>query len=139
MSTWKPIDGYRYSYRINRKGVVQKQRKNGEWHRLAVNNDVKGYPRVSLRRLDGGQQRRMISTLLYEHFGPNVKGANRPREVAVEKIDKEGRVLKEYPSLASAAFDNHFTVGSVYQRCKGNIRHPFKHYDFSFRYKELDT
>lgn len=139
MNTWKPIEGYKYPYRINRKGVVQKRKKDGKWHPLSIHKDAKGYNRVCLKMVEGRQQRRMVSTLLYEHFGPNAEGANRPREVPVEMIDKDGRVLKEYPSLAAAAFDNHFTVASVYQRCKGNIKHPFKHYDVSFRYKELDT
>ena len=136
VAIWKPIEGYKVPYRINLKGQVERQRKDGSWVRVAHCPDSKGYPRVFFRKVDGTQHRRMLSTLLYECFGPDAKGANRPRNVPVEMIDKQGRVLKEYPSLAAAAFDNNFTVGSVYQRCKGNIKHPFKLYDVSFRYKE---
>lgn len=139
MVIWKPIEGYRVPYRINRKGAVERQRKDGSWVRVAQCPDSKGYPRVFFRKVDGTQHRRMLSTLLYEHFGPDVDGANRPRNVPVEMIDIRGRVIKEYPSLADAARDANLTVGSIEYRCKGRMKHPFKHYDFTFRYKEIDT
>lgn len=136
MSIWKPIEGYKHPYRINRKGQVERQRKDGSWVRLAHVPDGKGYPRVCFRKVDGTQHRRMLSTLLYEHFGPNTPGANRPREVPVEMIDKFGRVIREYPSLAEAAKGVNLTIGSIEYRCSGRMKYPFRHYDFSFRYKE---
>ena len=136
MAIWKPIEGYKIPYRINRKGVVERQRKDGSWVRVAHCPDSKGYLRVFLRKADGTQHRRMLSTLLYEHFGPNTPGANRPRKVPVEMIDKFGRVVKEYPSLADAARDANLTASSIEYRCQGRMKHPFKDYKYSFRYKE---
>lgn len=136
MAIWKEFEGYRYLYRINKKGEVEKQRKDGTWTRLKIVYDGKGNPRVNLRTLNNTQQRRFISTLLYENFGPNVPGAGRPRCRPVEKVDRAGRVIKEYPSLTAAAKDNMLTLGNVEYMCKGRMQKAFEYYGFTIRYKE---
>ena len=136
MAIWKLIEGYKTPYRINQKGQVERQRKDGSWVRLAQVPDTKGYLRVCFRTVDGTQQRRMISTLLYEYFGPDVKGANHPSGRRVEMIDRYGKVVKVYPSLTEAAKENHLALGSVEYRCKGRMKYPFEHGQYSFRYKE---
>lgn len=136
ITIWKPIEGYKIPYRINQKGTVERQRKNGTWTRLAHVRDSKGYLRVCFRTVEGKQHRRMVSTLLYEYFGPDVEGANRPLRRPVEMIDNRGRVIKEYRSLTEAARDNNFTPHNIEYRCKGLMKHPFAHEKYTFRYKE---
>ena len=56
-------------------------------------------------------------------------------EKSVEKIDKNGNVLKTYNNTIEAAEDNFISEGSVRYRCTGKMKEPFKFYDFTFRYK----
>lgn len=61
-----------------------------------------------------------------------MRGMKRP----VEKIDEVGNVLAIYRSMSHAARRNFMSRSSVESRCNGIMKHPFRNYDFTFRFKE---
>ena len=56
-------------------------------------------------------------------------------ERSVEKIDKNGNVLKTYNNMIEAAEDNFLSPSSIAYRCTGRMKNPFKNDGFTFRYK----
>lgn len=59
-----------------------------------------------------------------------------PKERAVEMIDRAGKVIKTYPSLAEAGRDNFMTRQNIMHHCTGLIKFPFENHKYTFRYKE---
>lgn len=59
-----------------------------------------------------------------------------PKKRMVEMINKAGKVVKTYTSLSEAGRDNFMSTQNIRYRCVGHIKHPFKTYPYTFRYKE---
>lgn len=152
---WKVIEGYRYPYRINDQGEVQKLQGNGEWKTLKPYLYT-GTARVQLLRQDGTKERPSISSLVADHFmGGTPPGMCRvhrngmktdnaveniiflPRKKAccyarpgnsrsILKVDKRGRVVAVYRSEVEAAKANYISQQAVSRRCHGLLRNPYR-------------
>lgn len=161
---WVNIIGYRWPYRINEDGVVQKLY-GGEWRSLTPFLSTTR-ARVSMYRADGTRVCMPVVWLMADAF----MGGRKPgmcivhkngakldnrlvnlafetkreaclrsagnRRVSVEMIDREGNVVAIYRSLAEAAKKNYISRNSVSARCLKQVKDPFDLIGYSFRYED---
>lgn len=159
---WKSIDGYRYEYRINDQGEVQKLRDNGTWKPIKP-WCYRGQMRVHLRRHDGGVDRPSVSGLVADYFmggtppgmirvhrnglkadnsvqnivfRPRGKSGSRPGNCQpVMKVAPDGEVVAIYRSGMEAARANHISQAAINKRCLGLIKDPFRLDGYNYIYE----
>lgn len=163
---WKPIEGYKFQYRISETTRVQKF-DNGKWVDLK-HHFQGGRTRLSVNLVDanGKKVRVPIVWLVADAFlggrrpGYNIVHKNgmktdcAPENLVfmtkqetgkkfgtltrktVLKVDANGEVLCVYPCVHSAAVDNYMSESSVKTRCQGKIKYPFRYDDFTFVYDD---
>lgn len=162
---WKLIEGYRYPYRINDQGLVQKLQDSGKWKTIKPWS-YRGQMKVHFRRQDGGVDRRSVSGLVADYFlggtppgtcrvhrnglksdngVQNIKFMTRAEAAArhrpansrpVAKINREGKVVALYSSQSEAARKNHISQQAVSKRCAGLIADPFRLDDHNYVFEE---
>lgn len=162
---WVIINGYKYPYRINEDGEVQKCYL-GEWIKLKVNL-ASTRARVNLRSVDGKRFNAPVVWLMADAFMGGRKSGysiihingskldNRlvnlkmvPKKEAciissdnrrkpVEKIDRYGNPIEIYRSVTEAAKKNFISKSSVGARCRNEVKDPFHLADFTFRYEKV--
>ena len=161
---WVQIKGYKFPYRINEEGIVQKN-DNGEWitlkPRISTNRAT-----YSMRKADGGRIYVPAVWLMADAFmggrrpGMNIvhkngmksdncltnliflskkesgkrTGSNRRR--AVEKIAPDGTVIELYRSANEAAKKNFVHRNCISDRCNGKVKKPFLLFGYSFKWEE---
>lgn len=78
---WKPIEGYRYPYRINEEGTVQRKLPTGEWktmeHTVHRNQAGRGYAAVNLAVFPQGHRAVTLAALMEGRFLPVRKPGER--------------------------------------------------------------
>jgi hypothetical protein len=153
---WKLIPGeWRWPYRVNDQGVVQRQHPDGAWKTL------KPYPyqnqyRVEMHQPDNTIKRVQVAKLVVDAFmGGTPPGMVRfhknglKQDNAVEniifltqskaakmqrpgnsrpvlKLDRAGEVVDMYPSISAAARANHISYAAMGKRCLGLIQDPYR-------------
>jgi len=161
--TWKQIEGYRYPYRVNDQGAVQKLQENGKWKTLRPWS-YRGQMRVHLRRHDGVVERPSVSGLVADYFmggtppgmirvhrngmksdnakeniifRPRGKSGARPGNCRpVLKIDKNGEVVAVYRSGSEAARANHISQTYMSKLCLGKVQDPYRIDGYQYVYEE---
>lgn len=166
MGEWVAIEGYRWPYRINRKGCVQKQMEDGSWYTLKPYTSGRSRVAVKLRSIDN----RKIDVPLVWLMADAFMGGRRPgygivhrngakfdcelenlkfvplkecgrlscrsRRRAVEKVDRSGRVVAIYASAREAARKNFISQNSIWARCNGKVKDPFRLDGHDYRYEQ---
>ena len=161
--SWVEIGGYKWPYRINEDGMVEKFY-SGKWVRL--NPYIHGNRAViKMRTVDNRKVDVPLVWLVSDAFmGGRPKGfaiihkngakldcsvtnlkivtikecarlSCGNRRKAVEKIDRDGNVVDLYRSVTEAARKNHMVKNAVGQRCRNELKDPFALTGFSFRYE----
>ena len=161
--SWVMIEGYKWPYRINEEAEIQKFY-NGEWVNLKPYYHTNRIA-VKLRGVDNKKLDTPLVWLMADAFmGGRRKGYNiihkngskwdcslnnlkfaskresgllscNNRRRSVEKIDQDGNVLELYKSATEAAKKNFMAKNAVGQRCRNELKNPFKLTGFSFRYE----
>lgn len=160
---WKAIEGYRYPYRINDQGEVQKQVGPDKWKTLkqcAYGNIM----RVDLRLPDGKTVRPSVSKMVADYFmggtppgmmrvhrnwlkadnakenivfRPRGKSGARPGNCRpVLKVDRAGNVVAIYRSTVEAAKKNHISQAAIGKRCLRRIKDPYRLDGYNYIYEE---
>lgn len=71
----------------------------------------------------------------YERLGFSFRFGDLPTDRLVEKIDRDGRILDIYHSIADAAKSNYIDNKFVWDRCHNKpVSDPFRYLGFSFRF-----
>ena len=103
MGEWVAIEGYRWPYRINRKGCVQKQMEDGSWYTLKPYTSGRSRVAVKLRSIDN----RKIDVPLVWLMADAFMGGRRPGYGIVHrngaKFDCEPENLKFVPASGERA------------------------------------
>lgn len=144
---WKTINGYRYPYRINEEGVVQRQRFDGSWRTLTPYGQGGRYA-VKMTKGHKKYEVRFLVDLMLEAFGDGKRPPGKvlthrngmrsdcawcnlmwttQREIgkryggggrrSVEKIDRAGNVVDLFSSVSEAAKKEYVSRKSIYIRC----------------------
>ena len=164
---WVAIKGYRWPYRINREGCVQKQLADGSWYTLKPYiGGGRARAMVKMRTADNRKIDVPVVWLMADAF----MGGRRPgyaiihkngakldcslgnlkflplnkcgllscqsRRKAVEKVDRAGQVTAIYASAREAAERNYISQTSVWARCNGLVKDPFKLDGYDYRYED---
>ena len=78
---WKPIEGYRYPYRINEEGTVQRRLPNGEWktlkHVIHRSHSGTSYAVISMAVWPHGHRAVTLAALMEGRFLPVRKPGER--------------------------------------------------------------
>ncbi len=162
--SWVVIEGYRWPYRINEEAAVQKL-SGGEWTRLTPyihgNRAVVKMRTADNRKVDvpvvwlmadafmGGRRKGVtvihkngykldcsLNNLKFATVRECAKLSCGNRRKAVEKIDRDGNVLELYASATEAAKKNYMVKNAVGQRCRNELKDPFKLTGYSFRFEQ---
>ena len=164
---WKDIPGYKFRYRINDEGTVQKL--DGEkWITLKPMLSS-ARAEVGMRRIDGSRYKASVARLVANaFFGGHAEGksiihlngakmdnsisnlkivskseASRlsggPKRKAVEMIDRDGNVVELYRSQAAAAKANYISKNSVSARCRNRLKDPYHLTGYTFRYEKVSS
>lgn len=162
---WKSIDGYRFPYRVNDQGVVQRQLENGKWMTLRPKTNDGGTARVRLRKKDNSVHDIYLARLVWSMF----KGPIPPRKVVgirnglkmdcaienlflttrkerghttrsgncrpVMKIDRAGNVVAFYRSAAEAARANYVSESSMRAHCGRKTKDIYSLDGYEYRYE----
>lgn len=143
---WKPIEGYKYPYRINEKGAVQRYCNPG-WKNMSYIKHDHSFE-VQLRGKDGRQVGASIGRLMANAFlggisddeivlhkngiksdfrkenliitkkkGEHHSCVKAHNRRAVQSIDMQGRVRNIYPSQKDAAEGEHLNVKTIRKSC----------------------
>lgn len=151
---WIPIEGYKWPYRINEEGHVEKWT-GSEWFRLRCYITGRTRACVRMRTCDNRKVDVPVVNLMADAFMGGKKpgeciihknGAkldcdlynlqkvnsqqcgrmsNRNRRKAVAKIDRLGEVLQIYSSAREAAQKNHLSQTAVWHRCNNKLKDPY--------------
>ena len=166
MNKWVYIKGYKWPYRINEEGTVQKYYLE-EWvtlepyltdNRARVSMRTKENKRVSVPVVwlmaDAfmGGRKPGYSIVHKNHYrldnslgnllivskkdAAYLSCGNRRR--SVEKIDMDGNVIALYKSMKEAADANYISKNSVSERCRNKLKDPYRLTGFTFRYEKVE-
>lgn len=163
---WKPIDGYRFRYRINEDAVVQKQMDDGSWYTLKPYISGRNRAAVKMRTADNRKVDVPVVWLMADAFMGGRKPDTaivhrncskldcslgnlkmiprkecgriscRSRRKAVMKLDREGNVVAIYASGREAAEKNFISQNSIWARCKGKVKDPYSLDGYDYRYEK---
>lgn len=157
---WVDIPGYKFRYRINDDGIVQKL--DGDvWVTLAYNVNTRA--EVSFRTIDGKRKKipvvRLMAIAFMGGYKRNmtiihknrVKTDNRlnnlkivtkseaaamadsPKRRPVEMLDRDGNVVAVYRSQKAAGDANYVSKSAVSDRCRNRIQDPYHLTGYTFR------
>ena len=163
---WKQIDGYRWPYRINEGGKVQKL-DGGVWVDLKPYLAGRNRACVKMRTSDNRKIDVPIVWLMADAF----MGGRRPglcithkngskfncalwnlefksrqecgklssgnRRKTVFKIDREGNVVAIYRSAREAAEKEYISQNSISARCLGHVQNPFDLTGYNYQYEDM--
>ena len=162
---WKLIEGYKHPYRINEEGEVQSYY-NGAWRTMKPNMSGMRRACIQLMRKDGTRSNVPVVRLMADAFMGgqregycivhkngyrldnslnNLKFETRKNTCAlgkkakcrpVIKLDRDGNELEIYPSARAAARANYISYSSVSARCRGEMKDPFKRFEWDFKYED---
>ena len=151
---WKRIEGYKYPYRINEEGTVEKWT-GSQWQRMSYLITGKSRACVSMRTRDNRRVYIPVVNLMADAFmggkkpgeciihknGAKLdfelcnlqkvtfsqcgKFAGSNRRKAVAKMNRSGEVLQIYPSAREAAQQNHLSQTAVWHRCNNKLKDPY--------------
>ena len=168
VNMWKPITGYRYQYRINDQGEVQKLWDSGKWRTLKQWTN-RGRQMVDFRRLDGGVDRKAVSKLVATYFMGGVpegmlcvhkngmktdnskenivfmtqsqlsKSTRAGNSKPVLKIAPDGEVVAIYRSGFEAARANYISQPYMSKLCLGLVKDPFRLDGYNYVYETQDN
>lgn len=162
--SWVSIEGYRWPYRVDEAGTVEKFYK-GKWSKLTpfihgrravvkmrttdnrkvdvplvwlVADAFMGgrKPGLAIVHKNGAKLDCSVGNLKFvSHKTCGLLSCGNRRK-AVEKIDRDGNVLALYRSATEAARANYMVKNAVGQRCRNELADPFALTGFSFRYEK---
>lgn len=160
---WVAIKGYRWPYRINEEGCVEKWGETG-WVRLTPYVSGRARACVKMRSEDNRKLDVPVVNLMADAFmGGKKPGeciihrngmrlechlhnlqkvsyeecgklSSRNRRRAVAKIDRKGHIVQIYPSAREAAQKNHISQTAVWHRCNNMLKHPFELDGHNYKY-----
>lgn len=136
MADWRMLEGYKYPYRINERGRLERLVDDIRWMQVTLIETREGRFNYYMIRKDGIRVCRSLKSLMRTAFGPDNLIARKSNTIAVEKIDKKGRVIETYCSLNDAASANSVSANAIRYQCEGRLKDPLKRRTFGFRYKE---
>lgn len=165
---WVDILGYKFPYRINEDGIVQKfdgknwitlkpilsgnraevsMRKNDGTRckvpvvRLMANAFLGGQkPGFSIIHKNKSKLDNSIWNLKFVKKGDAARLSGSPKRRSVEKIDREGNVVDLYRSQAAAAKANYISKNSVSERCRNKVKDPYLLTGgYTFRYEKVGS
>ena len=164
---WKQIDGYRWPYRINEDGQVQKFYE-GKW--VALHPYICGARNRAVVKMRSADNRKIevpVVWLMADAFMSgrkegcaiihkdgsklnnalwNLKYVPRKkcgllschsRRKSVLKIDREGNVVAIYRSTREAAENEFISQNSVSERCLNHIKEPYKLTGYNYQYEDV--
>ena len=164
--TWRAIEGYRWPYRINEDGVVQKFYRN-KWVTMMPRFKPKyGRVLVTMQTPDGKALDVPVVWLMADAF----LGGRRPghcityrdglrtnpsrwnlifvtraellkrcggiRRKAVLKIDRDGEVVEIYRSATEAAKANFMSRSAICLKCEGKVKDPRRTDGYDYKYED---
>lgn len=162
---WVDIPGYRWPYRINDEGTVEKQLPNGTWVKLnpylagrsrvcvkmrtAENKQVdmpvvwlmadafmKGrIPGMCIVHKNGSKFDCSLRNLQYMTYVQCGKLSGSNRRRPVLKLDKSGEVVAIYKSVTEAANKNYLSRTAVWHRCAGKVKNPYDLDGYDYKYE----
>lgn len=161
---WVDIKGYKWPYRINEEGEVQKQEPNGTWTDLhpylgtararvkmrTVENKKVDIPVVWLMAdaFFGGRRPGMCmihkngfkldcsrNNLVWSTYSDSAKRSRNNRCKPVVKLDKKGHIVEVYKSGREAARANFISQNAICDRCNNLIKDPFKLDGYNYQYE----
>lgn len=162
---WVEIRGYRFRYQINREAVVRKELESGGWYTLKPYISGRNRACVKMRTEDNRKVDVPVVWLMADAFmggrrpgsniihrngakldcalvnlafvnkraGGKISSANRRK--AVVKVDKDGQVVAIYSSGREAAKKNYISQNSIWARCKGKVKDPYRLDGYDYRYE----
>ena len=160
---WVDIPGYKFHYRINDDGIVQKL-DGDEWKTLAYNINTRA--EVTFRTVDGKRKKIPVVRLMAIAFmGGYKRGmavihknrvktdnalhnlkivtksqaaamADSPKRRPVEMVDRDGNVIEVYRSQNAAGKANYLSKSAVSERCRNKYKDPYSLTGYTFRYEE---
>ena len=162
---WVDIPGYKWPYRIDSEGTVEKQMPNGSWVRLKPYISGRTRACVKMRTVDNKKVDVPVVWLMADAFMQgrkpgmcivhkngskldcgfeNLQYATRPqcgkmsgsnRRRPVFKVDRAGRVVAVYRSVTEAARKNYLSKTAVWHRCTGRVHDPYSLDGYNYRYE----
>lgn len=160
---WRPIDGYRWPYRINIDGTVQKFY-GGEWvtltpyltttrarvkMRTAENKRVDvpvvwlmadafmggRRPGMNIVHKDGCKLNNALWNLKMQTKSECGKRTSGNRRRAVMKVAPDGTVVEIFKSGREAARNEYISQNAIYQRCQHQIKDPYRLNGYTYEYE----
>lgn len=162
---WVEIPGYRFRYQINREAVVRKELESGEWYVLKPYISGRTRACVKMRTVDNRKVDVPVVWLMADAFmggrrpGYNIihrngakmdcelvnlsfaskqvsgKISSANRRKAVMKVDQAGQVVAIYSSGREAAKKNYISQNSIWARCAGKVKDPYRLDGYDYRYE----
>lgn len=163
--SWKTIEGYRFLYRINDEGMVQKM-DNGAWVDLTPYISGRARACVKMRTADNRKVDVPVVWLMADAFmggrrtgycithkdGSKLncdlrnlefktsrecgKLSSGHRRKTVLKIDRQGNVVAIFRSAREAAEKEYICQNSISARCLGNVKNPFELTGYTYQYED---
>lgn len=160
---WKLIEGYKWPYRINEDGEVQKNDGSG-WVSLKPYLSGRRRPCVKMRTVNDGQADVPVTNLMADMFMggrkpgecvihkngakmdcslSNLKKVTRQdcgrlsgtcRRKAVAKIAPDGEIVAIYCSVHEASRCNFISMTAVWNRCTNKVSDPFRLDGYNYQY-----
>lgn len=160
---WVKIEGYRWPYRIDEEGHLEKCVDN-VWIRLQPYLSGRQRACVKMQTKEGKRKDVPLVNLMANAFmGGKKPGeciihkngskldcylgnlqkmtlsecgklSSRNRRRAVAKIDRKGHIVQIYPSAREAAQKNHISQTAVWHRCNNMLKHPFELDGHNYKY-----
>lgn len=162
---WKEIEGYRFRYRVNEDGVVQKRLDDGNWRTMKAYISGRNRVCVKMRTADNRKIDVPVVWLVADAFmggrrpgfniihkngskfdcasvnlafvskGTCAKISSTNRRKAVMKVDKAGHVVAIYRSGREAAEKNYISQNAIWARCNGKVKDPYRLDGFDYKYE----
>ena len=162
---YKEITGYRFTYRIEDTGTVQKLMPDGSWYTLKPCVAGRNRACVKMRTADNRKVDVPVVWLMADAFmqgrkpGYNIvhkdkskfncdvrnlkyatnsecgKMSSSNRRRPVVKIDRCGNVVAVYPSVTVAAKKNFLSKTAVWHRCINKLKDPYKLDGYNYQYE----
>lgn len=158
---WVDIPGYKFRYRINEDGIVQKL-DGKQWVTLKYSTNKRA--EVRLLTVDGKREHVPVVRLMAQAFlggyrrGMTIVHKNRAKadnsldnlkivtqseasamadakRKPVEMVDRSGNVIEVYRSGKAASEANYVSKSAVSERCRNNRKDPYQLTGYTFRFE----